>query len=336
MKKVLITGITGQDGSYLAEMLLEKGYEVHGLKRRLSADNNYRIANIINDVKLHTGDLSDSLTLLNIIKKIEPDEIYNLAAQSHVSVSFENPEYTANVDALGPGRILESIRTLGLPSKFYQASTSEMFGLVQGYTQSETTPFYPRSPYGVAKVYGHWITKNYRESYDMFACSGILFNHESPRRGLDFVTKKVVNGIYNIHAGKQEELLLGNLDSSRDWGHAKDFVRAMWMMLQHETPNDYVVGTGEPHSIRDFVERAGAHFDMDIVWDGTGVDEVGLDKKTGNVIVRVSPDFFRPVETTTLRADYTLAKKTLGWEPSMTFQELVDDMCKSEAQEEKL
>jgi len=331
MKKVLITGITGQDGSYLAEMLLEKGYEVHGVKRRLSADNNYRISKIINDVKLHTGDLSESLALLNIIKNVEPDEIYNLAAQSHVSVSFNNPEYTANVDALGPGRILESIRTLGLPAKFYQASTSEMFGLVQGFTQSETTPFYPRSPYGVAKVYGHWITKNYRESYDMFACSGILFNHESPRRGLDFVTKKIVHGIYNIYAGNQKELLLGNLDSSRDWGHAKDFVRAMWMMLQYETPNDYVVGTGEPHSIRDFVERAGEYFDMNIVWSGTGVDEIGIDSNTGNVIVRVSPDFFRPVETTTLRADYSLVKETLGWEPSMTFQELVEDMCQSEA-----
>ena len=331
MKKVLITGITGQDGSYLAEMLLEKGYEVHGLKRRLSADNNYRISKIINDVKLHTGDLSESLALLNIIKNVEPDEIYNLAAQSHVSVSFNNPEYTANVDALGPGRILESIRTLGLPTKFYQASTSEMFGLVQGFTQSETTPFYPRSPYGVAKVYGHWITKNYRESYDMFACSGILFNHESPRRGLDFVTKKIVHGIYNIYAGNQKELLLGNLDSSRDWGHARDFVRAMWMMLQHETPNDYVVGTGKPHSIRDFAERSGAYFGMNIVWSGVGVDEVGIDSNTGNVIVRVSPEFFRPVETTTLRADYSLVKETLGWEPSMTFQELVDDMCESEA-----
>lgn len=333
MKRVLITGITGQDGSYLAEMLLEKGYEVHGLKRRLSADNHYRIEKIIDDITLHTGDLSESLNLLNIINKIEPDEIYNLAAQSHVSVSFANPEYTANVDALGPGRILESIRSLGLPTKFYQASTSEMFGLVQGYTQSETTPFYPRSPYGVAKVYGHWITKNYRESYDMFACSGILFNHESPRRGLDFVTKKVVNGIYNIYAGKQDVLYLGNLDSSRDWGHAKDFVRAMWMMLQHETANDYVVGTGEPHSIRDFVERAGAYFGMEIVWEGSGVDEVGIDRVTGKVIVRVSPEFFRPVETTTLRADYTLAKETLGWEPSMTFQELVDDMCESESRE---
>ena len=331
MNKVLITGITGQDGSYLAEMLLEKGYEVHGLKRRLSADNNYRLVNIINDLKLHTGDLSDSLTLLNIIKKIEPDEIYNLAAQSHVGVSFENPEYTANVDALGPGRILESIRTLGLPTKFYQASTSEMFGLVQDYIQSENTPFYPRSPYGVAKVYGHWITKNYRESYDMFACSGILFNHESPRRGLDFVTKKIVNAIYNIYSENQEVLFLGNLDSSRDWGHAKDFVRAMWMMLQHETPNDYVVGTGEPHSIRDFAERSGAYFGMNIVWSGVGVDEVGIDSNTGNVIVRVSPEFFRPVETTTLRADYSLVKETLGWEPSMTFQELVDDMCESEA-----
>ena len=331
MKKVLITGITGQDGSYLAEMLLEKGYEVHGLKRRLSADNNYRIDNIINDVKLHTGDLSDSLTLLNIIKKIEPDEIYNLAAQSHVSVSFENPEYTANVDALGPGRILESIRTLGLPSKFYQASTSEMFGLVQGYTQSETTPFYPRSPYGVAKVYGHWITKNYRESYDMFACSGILFNHESPRRGLDFVTKKVVNGIYNIYSENQKVLLLGNLDSSRDWGHAKDFVRAMWMMLQHETPNDYVIGTGKPHSIRDLVELSGAYFDMDIHWEGSGVDEVGVDINTGRVIVRVSPEFFRPVETTTLRADYSLAKNTLGWTPSIDFNSLVQDMCNFES-----
>ena len=331
MKTALITGITGQDGSYLAELLLEKGYEVHGLRRRLSANNNYRIANIIDDIKLHTGDLSDSLSLLNVINKIAPDEIYNLAAQSHVSVSFENPEYTANIDALGPGRILESIRTLDLSTKFYQASTSEMFGLVQQFEQSETTPFYPRSPYGVAKVYGHWITKNYRESYDMFACSGILFNHESPRRGIDFVTKKIVNGIYNIYSGNQKELILGNLDSSRDWGHAKDFVRAMWMMLQHETPNDYVVGTGQPHSIRDFVERAGAYFDMDIVWSRKGVDEVGIDRKTGNVIVRVSSEFFRPAETTTLRADYALVKSVLGWEPLITFQELVEDMCKHES-----
>ena len=333
MKKVLITGITGQDGSYLAEMLLEKGYEVHGLKRRLSADNNYRLVNIINDLKLHTGDLSDSLTLLNIIKKIEPDEIYNLAAQSHVGVSFENPEYTANVDALGPGRILESIRTLGLPTKFYQASTSEMFGLVQDYTQSENTPFYPRSPYGVAKVYGHWITKNYRESYDMFACSGILFNHESPRRGADFVTKKIVNGMYNIHAGNQDKLILGNLDSSRDWGHAKDFVRAMWMILQKNVAKDYVVGTGQPHSVRDFVERSGKYFDMDIEWSGFGVDEVGINSKTGRVVVEVSPQFFRPVETTTLRADFSLAKKELGWEPEYSFDLLVQDMCRFEGKE---
>jgi GDPmannose 4,6-dehydratase len=330
MKKVLITGITGQDGSYLAELLLEKGYEVHGLKRRLSADNNYRIVNIINDIQLHTGDLADSLSILNIIKKIEPDEIYNLAAQSHVSVSFENPEYTANVDALGPGRILESIRTLGLSSKFYQASTSEMFGLVQGEIQSETTPFYPRSPYGVSKVYAHWITKNYRESYDMFACSGILFNHESPRRGLDFVTKKIVNGIYNIHANNQEVLYLGNLDSSRDWGHAKDFVRAMWMILQNDEAKDFVVGTGNPHSIRDFVEKSGEFFGMKIEWSGSGVDEIGVDTITGKVVVKVSPKFFRPVETTTLRADYSLAKLELGWKPEFSFEQLVEDMCINE------
>jgi GDPmannose 4,6-dehydratase len=330
MKKALVTGITGQDGSYLAELLLEKGYEVHGLKRRLSADNNYRIVNIINDIQLHTGDLADSLNILNVIKKIEPDEIYNLAAQSHVSVSFENPEYTANVDALGPGRILESIRTLDLPSKFYQASTSEMFGLVQSGIQSEITPFYPRSPYGVSKVYAHWITKNYRESYDMFACSGILFNHESPRRGLDFVTKKIVNGIYNIHTNNQEVLYLGNLDSSRDWGHAKDFVRAMWMILQNDEAKDFVVGTGNSHSIRTFVEKSGEFFGMKIEWSGSGIDEIGIDTITGKVIVKVSPKFFRPVETTTLRADYSLAKSELGWEPSITFQELIEDMCKSE------
>lgn len=332
MKKVLITGITGQDGSYLAELLLEKGYEVHGLKRRLSADNHYRIENIIDDITLHTGDLADSLNILNIINKVKPDEIYNLAAQSHVSVSFENPEYTANVDALGPGRILESIRSLDLidKTKFYQASTSEMFGLVQSHTQSELTPFYPRSPYGVAKVYGHWITKNYRESYDMFACSGILFNHESPRRGLDFVTKKIVNGIYNIHAGNQEVLILGNLDSSRDWGHAKDFVRAMWMILQNEKAKDFVVGTGQPHSIRDFVECSGKYFDMEIVWEGSGVDEIGIDQKTGKIIVRVSPQFFRPVETTTLRADATLARDELGWQPEISFSQLVEDMCRNE------
>jgi len=332
MKKVLITGITGQDGSYLAELLLEKGYEVHGLKRRLSADNNYRIANIIDDIQLHTGDLADSLNILNVVKKIEPDEIYNLAAQSHVSVSFENPEYTANVDALGPGRILESIRSLDLieKTKFYQASTSEMFGLVQGEIQSENTPFYPRSPYGVSKLYAHWITKNYRESYDMFACSGILFNHESPRRGLDFVTKKIVNGIYNIHAGTQEVLYLGNLDSSRDWGHAKDFVRAMWMILQHEKATDFVVGTGSPHSIRDFVEKSGEFFGMKIEWSGSGVDEIGTDKITGKIVVRVATKFFRPVETTTLRADYSLANSELGWKPMIDFEQLVEDMCINE------
>lgn len=334
LKKALITGITGQDGSYLAELLLEKGYEVHGLKRRTSSDGNYRIENILDDITLHTGDLADSLNILNVIKDVQPDEVYNLAAQSHVSVSFVNPEYTANIDALGPGRILEAIRTLGLidKTKFYQASTSEMFGLVQTKVQNEKTAFYPRSPYGVAKVYGHWITQNYRESYDMFACSGILFNHESPRRGLDFVTKKVVNGIYNIHAGNQKELILGNLDSSRDWGHAKDFVRAMWMILQHDTPQDFIIGTGQPHSIRDFVERSGAFFDMNIEWIGSGVDEVGVDTNSGNVVVRVSPEFFRPVETTTLNADYSLAKETLGWEPSMSFQQLVEDMCLVESQ----
>jgi len=329
LKKALITGITGQDGSYLAELLLEKGYEVHGLKRRTSSDGNHRIENILNDITLHTGDLADSLNIFNVVRDIEPDEIYNLAAQSHVGVSFVNPEYTANIDALGPGRILESIRTLGFEqkTKFYQASTSEMFGLVQSEVQNEETPFYPRSPYGVSKVYGHWITRNYRESYDMFACSGILFNHESPRRGLDFVTKKVVNGIYNIYAGNQDVLTLGNLDSSRDWGHAKDFVRAMWMILQHDVPQDVVIGTGRPHSIRDFVERAGAHFGMDIQWSGTGVDEIGVDAITGKTIVCVSEKFFRPVETTTLKADYSLARNTIGWTPEVSFEELVNDMC---------
>jgi GDPmannose 4,6-dehydratase len=331
MKKVLITGITGQDGSYLAELLLDKGYEVHGLRRRLSIENNYRLKNIINDIKFHNGDLSDSISLLDIIKRVEPEEIYNLAAQSHVNVSFENPEYTGSINALGPGRILESIRTLGLPSKFYQASTSEMFGLVKESIQNEETPLYPRSPYGVAKVYGHWITKNYRETYDMFTCNGILFNHESPRRGLDFVTKKIVNGIYNVHAGNQEKIFLGNLDSSRDWGHSKDFVRAMWMMLQHHIPNDYVVGTGESHSIREFVERTGNYFGMDIQWSGSGVDEIGVDVNTGKTVVEVSPQFFRPVDNRTLCADYSLAKRELGWQPEFSFEDLVQDMCNFES-----
>jgi GDPmannose 4,6-dehydratase len=326
-KKALITGITGQDGSYLAELLLEKGYEVHGLKRRSSTENNYRINSIIDDIKLHTGDLSDSLSLFNIIKNVEPDEIYNLAGQSQVKVSFEKPEHTADINALGPGRILESIRILGIEAKFYQASTSEMFGFVQENIQSESTPFYPRSPYGVAKIYGHWITKNYRESYGMFACSGILFNHESPRRGIDFVTKKIVNGIYNIYMGRQEILLLGNLDPLRDWGHAKDFVRAMWMILQHHTPNDYVIGTGESHSIREFVEEVGKYFGMDIVWEGSGIDEIGIDRNTGRTIIRVSPDFFRPAEVNTLTADPSFAKKELSWSPHYSFEDLVQDMC---------
>lgn len=333
MKTALITGITGQDGSYLAELLLNIGYQVHGLVRRSSTDNFTRIKGILDNdnLFLHQGDLTDSASITNLIKTIEPDEIYNLGAQSHVQVSFDTAEFTAEADALGPLRILEAIRVLGLTNKtrFYQASTSEMFGKVQEVPQKETTPFYPRSPYGVAKLYGHWITKNYRESYGMHASSGILFNHESPRRGANFVTSKIVLGLNNIMNGKQEVLELGNLDALRDWGHAKDFVYAMWLMLQQDTPDDYVISTGEQHSVREFVEKAAQHFGMNIEWRGEGLDEVGVDANTNKIVIRINPKFFRPAEVETLLGDSNKASVALGWVRKRSFDDLVADMCQN-------
>ena len=331
MKTALITGITGQDGSYLAELLLEKGYMVHGIIRRSSSINTGRIDHIYShpNLKLHYGDVTDSLSLMNVLKKYEPDEIYNLAAQSHVKVSFETPEYTAMVDALGTLKILESVRLLNLEhkTKIYQASTSELYGLVQEIPQKETTPFYPRSPYGVAKLYGYWIVKNYRESYNMFACSGILFNHESPRRGHNFVTKKIVNGLEAISSGRQECLYLGNLNAKRDWGHAKDYVKAMWLMLQQDTPDDYVISTGEQYSVKEFVEKCSPYYHLPIRWEGEGLDEVGVNTLTNKVVIRVDPKYFRPAEVETLLGDSSKARSVLGWVPEYSFAALVDDMC---------
>jgi GDPmannose 4,6-dehydratase len=330
MKKALITGITGQDGSYLAELLLQKGYEVHGIIRRSSSINTDRIDHIFDRLNLHYGDVVDGSSLTSLILKIKPDEIYNLAAQSHVAVSFEIPEYTANVDALGTLKILEAIRTLNKPCKFYQASTSELYGKVQEIPQTEKTPFYPRSPYGVAKLYGYWITKNYRESYDLFACTGILFNHESPRRGETFVTRKVVRALNAIKNGKQDKLRLGNLNAMRDWGHAKDFVEAMWLMLQQNTPKDYVIATGKQYSVRQLVEECAPYFGMNIVWDGYGINEVGIDINTNKVIVVVDRKYFRPAEVDTLLGDSTLAENELGWKPKYSFQDLIREMCEYE------
>jgi GDPmannose 4,6-dehydratase len=338
-KKALITGVTGQDGAYLSEFLLGKGYEVHGIKRRSSSFNTDRIDHLYQDphekgvrLHLHYGDLTDSTNLIRIVKQVQPDEIYNLAAQSHVAVSFETPEYTANADAIGTLRLLEAIRILGLEKKtrFYQASTSEMFGLVQEIPQRESTPFYPRSPYGAAKVYGHWITVNYREAYGMFACSGILFNHESPIRGETFVTRKVTRGLARISLGMEQCLYLGNLDSQRDWGHAKDYVRAQWLMLQQEKPDDFVIATGEQHSVRAFVAAAGAELDMRIEWRGTGLNEEGFDTKTGRTVVKVDPRYFRPTEVETLLGDPTKARTILGWKPEFTFDDLVKGMVASD------
>jgi GDPmannose 4,6-dehydratase len=330
-KVALITGITGQDGSYLAELLLSKGYEVHGIIRRSSSMNTGRIDHIYNNPKLHLhyGDVTDSLSIMNVLKKHNPSEIYNLAAQSHVKVSFETPEYTATVDALGTLKILESVRILNMDKtcKIYQASTSEMFGLVQETPQKETTPFYPRSPYGVAKLYAYWITKNYRESYDMFCCSGILFNHESPRRGFNFVTKKVVDGLEAISAGRQECLYMGNLNALRDWGHAKDYVKAMWLMLQQDKPDDFVIATGKQYSVKDFIGKCAPYFYLKIRWEGEGLNEVGINVNTGKVIIRVDPKYFRPAEVETLLGDSSKAKSVLGWEPEYTFDALVEDMC---------
>jgi GDPmannose 4,6-dehydratase len=329
MKVALITGITGQDGSYLAELLLKKDYEVHGIVRRSSLINTHRIDHIYNQIKLHYGDLTDSTNLVRVIQQVQPDEIYNLGAQSHVKVSFEMPEYTGMVDGLGTLRILEAVRLLGMEKKtrIYQASTSEMYGNVQEIPQSETTPFYPRSPYGVAKVYGYWIVKNYRESYGLHASSGILFNHESPRRGETFVTRKIAQGLSRISTGKQDILYLGNLNAKRDWGHAKDFVKAMWMMLQQDEPDDYVIATGKQYSVREFVETAAPYFEMEIVWEGKGLDEVGIDKFTGKQVIQVSPKYFRPAEVETLLGDASKAKEKLGWEPKISFEQLVTEMC---------
>jgi GDPmannose 4,6-dehydratase len=330
MKVALITGITGQDGSYLAELLLEKGYEVHGIIRRASLINTHRIDHIYNSITLHYGDLTDSTNLVRVIQKVQPDEIYNLGAQSHVKVSFEIPEYTADVDGVGTLRILEAVRLLGMENRvrIYQASTSELYGLVQETPQTETTPFYPRSPYGVAKLYGYWITKNYREAYGMYACTGILFNHESPRRGETFVTRKIVRGLSRMSCGLQTVLHLGNLNAKRDWGHAKDYVEAMWLMLQQETPEDYVIATGEQYSVREFVERAAPYFGMNIEWEFTDNEtEVGIDTNTGLVRVIVDPKYFRPAEVETLLGDATKAKEKLGWEPKISFDQLIEDMC---------
>jgi len=333
MKVALITGITGQDGSYLAELLLEKGYEVHGIVRRASLINTHRIDHIFQNIKLHYGDLTDSTNIVKVIQKVQPDEIYNLGAQSHVKVSFEMPEYTADVDAIGTLRVLEAVRLLGMEERvrIYQASTSELYGLVQETPQRETTPFYPRSPYGVAKIYAYWITKNYREAYGMYACTGILFNHESPRRGETFVTRKITRGLKAMSEGKQTVLKLGNLDSKRDWGHAKDYVEAMWMMLQQEEPDDFVIATGKQYSVREFVEAAAPYFGMNIRWDVTDDGtEVGVDTNTGLVRVMVDSKYFRPAEVESLLGDYSKAKNKFGWEPKTSFEQLVEDMCKNE------
>jgi len=332
MKVALITGITGQDGSYLAELLLEKGYKVHGIVRRASLINTHRIDHIYEQINLHYGDLTDSTNLVRVIQQVQPDEIYNLGAQSHVKVSFEMPEYTGMVDGLGTLRILEAVRLLGMEekTKIYQASTSEMFGLVQEIPQKETTPFYPRSPYGCSKVYAYWLTKNYREAYGMYACTGILFNHESPRRGETFVTRKITMGLKAIAEDRQNVLYLGNLDAKRDWGHAKDYVRAMWMMLQQDTPEDYVIATGEQYSVREFVEKAAPYFGFDIEWYGQGEDEIGMDKNTKKTIIAVNPKYYRPTEVETLLGDSTKAKEEIGWEPEISFNDLVMEMCENE------
>ncbi len=338
MKKALITGVTGQDGAYLAEFLLAKGYEVHGIKRRSSLFNTARIDHIYEDPHqphphfiLHYGDMTDSTSLIHIVQKVQPDEIYNLVAQSHVQVSFEQPEYTANADGLGVLRLLEAIRILGLEkkTKFYQASTSGLYGLVQETPQSEKTPFYPRSPYAVAKMYGYWIVVNYREAYGMYACNGILFNHESPLRGETFVTRKITRGLARIKVGLQKELYLGNLDALRDWGHARDYIEMQWLMLQQEKPQDFVIATGVQHSVREFVMRCAELLGLELTWQGSGVDEKALDKD-GNVIVGVDPRYFRPSEVETLQGDAGKACRELGWTPKTSFDELVREMVEAD------
>ena len=341
-KIALITGVTGQDGAYLAEFLLEKGYEVHGIKRRTSLFNTDRIDHLYQapHIKnprfvLHHGDMTDSSSLVLIIQQVQPDEIYNLAAQSHVAVSFEEPEYTANSDAIGPLRILEAIRILGMEKKtrFYQASTSELFGKVQETPQKETTPFYPRSPYAVAKLYAYWITINYREAYGMYACNGILFNHESPIRGETFVTRKITRGLSRIKLGVEDCLYLGNLDAKRDWGHARDYVEMQWLMLQQDKPDDFVIATGEQHSVRDFINAACEQLGIKIRWKGKGVDEKGIDETSGKTIVEVDPRYFRPTEVETLLGDPSKAKEKLGWQTRTTFKELVSEMVVSDLKE---
>ena len=343
LKTALITGVTGQDGSYLAELLLGKGYVVHGIKRRSSSLNSQRIDHIFSDLHepngrfhLHFGDMTDSTNLIRILQAVRPDEIYNLAAQSHVQVSFETPEYTANADAIGTLRLLEAIRMLDLQktTRFYQASTSELYGLVQETPQRETTPFYPRSPYGIAKLYGYWITINYREAYCIHASNGILFNHESPRRGETFVTRKITRAVAAIHHGRQDRLRLGNLNAIRDWGHARDFVEGMWRILQHDRGDDFVLATGEAHSVREFVERAFSNVGVEIAWRGKGVDEIGLNAKTGCTLVEVDPRYFRPTEVELLVGDAAKAERILGWTPTCRFDELVREMVEADVNAE--
>jgi GDPmannose 4,6-dehydratase len=342
MPRALITGITGQDGAYLAEFLLEKGYEVHGIKRRASSFNTARVDHLYRDPHeadvrffMHYGDLTDATNLIRIIQDIQPDEIYNLAAQSHVMVSFETPEYTANADALGTLRLLEAIRILRLEKKtrFYQASTSELYGKVQETPQTETTPFYPRSPYGVAKLYAYWITVNYREAYGVYACNGILFNHESPIRGETFVSRKITRALARISAGLQERLYIGNLDARRDWGHARDYVQMQWLMLQQDEPDDYVIATGHQHSVREFIEAAAAVLDIAIRWEGEGLAEQGVDRKTGRVLVAIDRRYFRPTEVDTLLGDASKARRKLGWEPKISFAQLVEEMVRADLKE---
>jgi GDPmannose 4,6-dehydratase len=344
MKKALITGITGQDGAYLAEFLLKKNYEVHGIKRRASSLNTHRIDHLYQDPHeidrkfiLHYGDLTDSTNLIRIIQQVQPDEIYNLAAQSHVAVSFDSPEYTADTDALGSLRLLEGIRLLGLEkkTKFYQASTSELYGKVQEIPQTEITPFYPRSPYAVAKLYAYWITVNYREAYGIYACNGILFNHESPLRGETFVTRKITNGLSRIKLGLLDCLYLGNLNAKRDWGHAKDYVEIQWLMLQQEEADDYVIATGKQHSVREFVNIAAKELEIQIEWKGRGINEKGYDQKTGKVIVRVDSMYFRPTEVETLLGDPSKAVNKLGWTPKINFEQLVTEMVKQDLENTK-
>ena len=344
MKKALITGITGQDGAYLAEFLLEKGYEVHGIKRRASLFNTDRIDHLYEDphkqdrrLILHYGDLTDATNLIRVLQQVQPDELYNLAAQSHVQVSFETPEYTADVDGLGTLRILEGIRLLGLEKKtrFYQASTSELYGKVQEVPQTEKTPFYPRSPYGCAKLFAYWITVNYREAYNIYGCNGILFNHESPIRGETFVTRKITRALSRIYLGLQDCLYIGNLNALRDWGHARDYVEMQWLMLQQDAPDDFVIATGEQHSVRDFIARAASELGIAMRWEGQGIDERGINTTNGKPIVAVDPDYFRPTEVESLLGDPTKAKEKLGWEPTMSFEALVKEMVTADLEEAK-